>query len=89
MNKHDISEREVVAWDSVAAEPKRHGVAQREHRAKYEETPQTSRVSKGLCVEKRTLAMAFSRTRPSVATSKLVPKTIYLELVIFNAVAVT
>ena len=27
MNKHDIFEREIVAWDRVAAEPKRHGVA--------------------------------------------------------------
>ena len=33
--------------------------------------------------------MAFSRTGPSVATSKLVPRTVYLELVIFNAVAET
>ena len=73
----------------VAAEPKRHDVARQRHRAKYQETPETSRVSKSVCVEIRTLAMAFSRTRPSLATSKLVPKTIYLELVIFNAVAVT
>ena len=74
MNKHDISEREVVAWDRVAAEPKRHGVAPREHRAKYEETPQTSRVSTSVCVEIRTLAMAFSRTRPSVATFQARPE---------------
>ena len=51
MNKHDNSEREVLAWDRVAAEPKRHGVARREHRAKYQETPETGRVSQGVCVE--------------------------------------
>ena len=95
MSDHDISEREVVGWvgmtshhgNIVRSTRRRHNFE--EHGcmvlSKHTDIPSFER---RMPVEK-TLALAFSRTRPSAATSKLVPKTIYLELVIFNAVAVT